>query len=200
MSSTLPLRCRCGAVRGVMTGVSPATGTHVVCYCNDCQAFARFLGQDGVVDAWGGTDIFQVSPSQIRVTEGADHLACVRLSEKGLFRWYAGCCQTPIGNMLGPALPFIGVVRAFRDPSAGAGADAALGPPRGHIWGQFAVGGCPAHAHPKAPLGLTLRMLRPMLGWWIGGKGQPQPFFDGVTGAPRVAPKVLTSAERAALG
>src|SRR5271170_7107234 len=133
MSSTVPLRCRCGAVRGVMTDVSPVTGNRVICHCNDCQAFARFLGQDGVLDARGGTDIFQVAPSQIRVTEGADHLVCVRLSEKGLFRWYAGCCKTPIGNMAGARFPFIGVVGAFMDTGAGGKmADDILGEPIGY--------------------------------------------------------------------
>jgi len=41
----IPLRCRCGHVRGVAIGVAPSTGFRFVCYCKDCQAFARFLGR-----------------------------------------------------------------------------------------------------------------------------------------------------------
>jgi hypothetical protein len=201
MSATVPLRCRCGAVRGVMTGVSPAAGNRVVCHCNDCQAFARFLGQDGIVDARGGTDIFHFCPSQLRITEGAEHLACVRLSESGMFRWYADCCKSPIGNMIGARFPFIGLVVAFIDTSAdGKTADALLGAPSAHIWGKFAVGGCPPHVHPKAPPGLLLRSGKLMLGWWLGHRGQPQPFFDMATRAPKVRPRILGKAERAALG
>jgi hypothetical protein len=200
MSSTVPLRCRCGTLRGVMTDVSPATGTRLVCHCNDCQAFARFLGQDGVVDAAGGTDIFHVAPSQVRLTEGADRLACVRLSKKGLFRWYAGCCKTPIGNMIGARFPHIGIVGAFVETSDGGEAGDARGEPLFSIFGKFAVGGCPPHADPTASPRLLLRSAKLMLGWWLAGKGQPQPFFDSATRAPRAAPRVLTRAERAVLG
>ena len=55
----LPLRCKCGHVRGVAVDVSPSTGFRFVCYCGDCQAFARFLRRTDVLDAAGGTDIFQ---------------------------------------------------------------------------------------------------------------------------------------------
>ena len=44
MSTQVSLKCRCGTLRGVATDVSPATGNRVVCHCDDCQAFARFLG------------------------------------------------------------------------------------------------------------------------------------------------------------
>jgi len=41
--SNLPLRCRCGRVRGVANEVAPSAGFRFVCYCKDCRAFARFL-------------------------------------------------------------------------------------------------------------------------------------------------------------
>lgn len=47
----LPLRCSCGALRGVLRGMSPARGNRVVCYCRDCQAFAHFLDRDEILDA-----------------------------------------------------------------------------------------------------------------------------------------------------
>jgi hypothetical protein len=39
------------------------------------------------------------------------HLRLMRLSEKGLLRWYAGCCDTPLFNtMATPKVPFVGVL------------------------------------------------------------------------------------------
>ena len=39
MNRTIPLRCRCGEVRGVALDMAPDTCTHIVCYCDDCRAF-----------------------------------------------------------------------------------------------------------------------------------------------------------------
>ena len=64
----LPLRCRCGRVRGVASDVSPSTGFRFVCYCKDCQAFARFLERADVLDSAGGTDIFQMPPGRVKLT------------------------------------------------------------------------------------------------------------------------------------
>jgi len=198
--STVPLKCRCGAVRGTLLDASPTTGSRLVCYCRDCQAFARFLGRPDVMDAAGGTDIFQVSPSQVRITDGLEHVACVRLFEKGLFRWYADCCKTPIGNMMGGGFPFIGVIVAFLEPAGdGRTADDVLGASRGGIFGSEAIGGCPPGAHAKASKRILLGIFKLVAGWAVRGKGHPQVFFGRDTKAPRVTPKVLTKGEREAL-
>jgi Family of unknown function (DUF6151) len=64
------LGCRCGRERGVASHVSPSTGLRFVCYCNDCHAFARFLDRRDVLNAAGGTDIFQnevLGPPRCRI-------------------------------------------------------------------------------------------------------------------------------------
>ena len=61
----IPMRCRCGYMRGVASAVSPSAGFRFVCYCKDCQACARFLKRPDILDAGGGTDIFQLPPSQV---------------------------------------------------------------------------------------------------------------------------------------
>jgi hypothetical protein len=99
--SDIPLRCRCGHVRGVANDVAPDTGFRFVCYCGDCQAFARFLGRPDVLDTAGGTDIFQMPTGRVKLTAGTDAVRCLHLSGK-VFRWYTDCCQTPIGNTAGP--------------------------------------------------------------------------------------------------
>lgn len=198
MTVDIPLRCRCGALRGVATAVSPTSGSRVICYCDDCQAFARRLGQEGIVDAKGGTDLFQMTPSQLRIAEGAEQIRCLRLSPKGLLRWYAGCCRTPIGNTAGSAeLPFVGVVHSFMDHAAdGRARDNVLGAPIARFFGGDAIGGAPEGSHPKAPLRYIGRMALSLVRARLAGKHRPSPFFDEHTGRPRVEPEVLTTAER----
>src|SRR5262249_10631143 len=106
----LPLRCRCGHVRGVASEISSSTGCRVLCYCKDCQAFARFLELADVLDAAGGTDIFQMPPGRVKLSAGMDAVRCLRLSNRGIYRWYTDCCRTPIGNTAGPRVPLIGLI------------------------------------------------------------------------------------------
>ena len=48
-AASIPLRCRCGQVQGVIgTG---NTYVRATCYCKDCRAFAQWLGAGAVVDA-----------------------------------------------------------------------------------------------------------------------------------------------------
>ncbi|MEL6182165.1 MAG: DUF6151 family protein, partial [Myxococcota bacterium] len=105
------VQCRCGQLRG---GFQPSSRSQrVVCYCRTCQAFAHFLGRPELLDAQGGSHIVQSEPHTLRFHQGSEHLACMRLSDKGLLRWYASCCQTPLGNT--PALPsfaFVGLLAA----------------------------------------------------------------------------------------
>lgn len=197
MSDDLPLRCRCGAVRGVAT--EPTKLNRVVCYCDDCQAFARFLGRDDLLDALGGSDICQMALSRLRITEGREHLRSMRLSDKGLRRWYTDCCRTPVGNTLdNPRVPFVGVSAALFE-AQGSALDAQVGPPRMFVMGRFARGGCPPHVHPKIAPADMARVGLLMLRWVLGRRHRPSPFLDPATQRPIAEPKVLTPAERAAL-
>src|SRR5579871_5449944 len=109
MSGQVEVRCRCGEVRGIVTGPSPQTVNRVVCYCDDCQAYAHQLGRADLLNAKGGSDIVQFAPNTLSFTRGQDRIAGLRLTPKGLYRWYATCCNTPVGNTLGPAIPFVGI-------------------------------------------------------------------------------------------
>jgi hypothetical protein len=117
-------------MRGVASNVSPSTGLRFVCYCKDCQAFARFLDRADVLDATGGTDIFHMPPGRMKPTAGTDALRCLRLSNK-LLRWYTECCRTPIANTpAAPGFPVIGMVHSFMDHGADScSRDEVLGPP-----------------------------------------------------------------------
>ena len=193
MARDLPLRCACGKLRGLARDVSPELGNHVVCYCGDCQAFARFLDRPGTTDDAGGTAIFQLPPSHVTLTEGLDQLRCMRLSARGLHRWYAGCCRTAIANTVGAGTPFVGLIHTCIEHERGA-RDQLLGKPF-LIHARQARGAAPAGAHPKVPLALIARIVPKLAKWLLTGKGSPSPFY-GSKGAPRVEPQILTASER----
>jgi hypothetical protein len=124
-----PLHCRCGTLKGYV--VHSAGVNRCVCYCRDCQAFAHFLGRPGeILDARGGTDVIQTRPANVIFTQGRDALACMRLTERGLLRWYAACCNTPIGNTLANhRVSFVGLVHSCLE-GPGASLDDSFGPIR----------------------------------------------------------------------
>jgi len=196
----VPLSCRCGHVRGVASEIAPSAGFRLVCYCKDCQAFARCLERPDVLDAAGGTDIFQMPTGRVTLTAGTDAVRCLQLSSKGILRWYADCCRTPIGNTVGPRFPMIGMIHSFMDHAAGSRSrDEALGPPLCRIYERSAIAPLPPDAPPPASFAAFAGRAFTVLGWWARGLGRPNPFFDAHTGAPLAAPRVLTADERAAL-
>lgn len=199
MPTDIPLRCACGTIRGTALAVAPGAGNHVVCYCKDCQAFARFLGRPGITDEQGGTDIFQMAPGRVRITAGAEALACVRLSDKGLHRWYCRDCKTPLGNTVSARVPFVGLIHSFMDPASdGPARAAALGRPIVHAFPEGATGPLPRFPGDISMPRFFARAARLMLTWLVTGVASPSPFFAG-KGAPRCAPQVLTPEQRRAL-
>jgi len=200
MPLDLPLKCRCGHVRGVAHDVSPSSGFRFICYCRDCQTFARFLGRTDVLDPAGGTDIFHMPPGRMKLTTGTDAMRCLSLSNKVL-RWYSECCRTPIANTpAGPGFPIVGVVHSFMDHETNSRSrDDALGPALCRIFEGSSVGQLPPNAPGPPSVGLFARRASKLLGWWLRGLNRPTPFFDDRTKAPRAVPHVLTPSERAAL-
>jgi Family of unknown function (DUF6151) len=193
----VPLRCRCGHARGAASAVAPAAGFRFVCYCTDCQAFARFLERPDVLDAAGGTDIFQTPARRVTVTAGVDALRCVTFSGKVL-RWYAACCRTPIANTAASGrFPVVALIHSFMDHEAtGRCRDEVLGAPLCRIYERSATEPLPPNAPPPSSFGVFARRTTKILGWWARGLGRPNPFFDPRTHAPLFTPRVLTPSER----
>jgi len=134
-----------------------------------------------------------MSQAHIGFTAGVDKIAAMRLSAKGMIRWYASCCRTPIGNTLvTTAMPFVGVIKAFIDaPSTG------LGPIRGRGFAKSAKGGRAAVPKDGLPeLVMIARVLAKVLRWRLRGDHRRSALFDAATGQPRVVARVLESAER----
>jgi len=195
----LALCCRCGHVRGVANKVAPGAGFRFICYCGDCQAFARFLERPDVLDIAGGTDIFHMPAGRVKLTAGTDAVRCLTFSSKVL-RWYTHCCRTPIGNTAGPRFPVVGLIHCFMSPDAdGRSRDEILGAPLCRIYERSAAGPLPSNAPAPPTLGLFALRGSRILGWWLRGLGRPNPFFGDHTNAPLAPPRVLTPRERGAL-
>jgi hypothetical protein len=197
MSTQVELRCRCGEVRGLLANASPQTVNRVVCYCDDCQAFAHQLGRADLLNAQGGTDIVQVAPASLKFTQGQHHIVGLRLTPKGLYRWHTSCCKTPVGNTLGPAIPFVGIVaQAFDNGTQRP--DDIFGRPVGAILGKYAIGDAPAGST-GINLSLLVRVISRVLGWRLRGRTWPHPFFKRDAREPIYPVTVLSHEEREAL-
>jgi hypothetical protein len=190
--ATHPIRCRCGTMRGYVDDL--ATATRGVCYCKDCQAFARFLGDGGILDEQGGTEVVQTLAPRVNLTDGIEALACVRLTPKGLYRWYARCCNTPIGNTPpNYKIAYVGLVHNCLE-SNGRSLAAAFGPIRMRVNTRSAFG----ESKPKA-VGLVsaiARIAREVIGARVSGAYKRTPFFSPESGQPVVVPRVLSAEER----
>ncbi|MCR9278247.1 MAG: DUF6151 family protein [Pseudomonadaceae bacterium] len=194
----LPIQCACGSVSGVVKGIRPSKANHGICYCNDCQAFAHFLGDPPTfLDANAGTHIVQVSPRRLHLRSGLDHIACVRLKAGGLMRWYASCCNTPLANTPHPRLPILGMITACLNHSV-------TGQPlevfAGECTGRVFVDGARGDTSdiPKrfqAPIGMIYRFAKMMVLGLLRGAGRRSPFFHPVTREPIAEPRILTSEE-----
>ncbi|WP_120497438.1 DUF6151 family protein [Kiloniella sp. EL199] len=180
----IALECSCGKVKGKAHNISPATGRRVICYCEDCQNFAKKIGRaDDMLNAHGGTDIFQITPSQVEITKGMDQLRYLKLSEKGIYRWYTNCRQTPAGNMVGPQIPFIGIAHNFM--ACGNDRDKILGPVRYSIMEKGArkpddktkTMPTAEKSANKFPFSLIIKIFVRLFIDKIRGKNRPNTFF-----------------------
>ena len=182
----LPFACSCGQVAGTVDVPSPRAGNHVTCFCPDCRASAIRLGKPDPVE---GVEIWQTTPDRVKITQGHDKLAIQRLSPKGLMRWYATCCDTPMLNTLAkPRLAFAGILAATLSDTA------ALGPLIGRAF-MPGKGGKPYTHEGYNRIGG--RIVKMMALANLSGKWRETPFFDA-SGTPTAPIHVLTREERAA--
>lgn len=190
---SLSLQCECGQVQGtVLTGHGYARAT---CYCADCQAYARWLDQPGLTDAHGGTDLVAMNPSAVRFTAGEESIACMSLSEKGLLRWYARCCRSPLANTpRDPNLAYVGIFADRLSPPRMV--DAAFGPPGETVLNAGSAVGR-VGTTPVTFLAGGLHIVGGILAAKLHGQA-PTLFFDE-HGHPLRDPQVLTPARRARL-
>ncbi|MBL8618615.1 MAG: hypothetical protein JNM72_23585 [Deltaproteobacteria bacterium] len=188
-----PIQCRCGALRGAVT--PDGTSNRVRCFCTDCRAFVRHLGQgEAGLDAQGGVGLVHVAQARLRFTAGQEQLAALRLSPRGMLRWHTRCCGTPVGSTLAdPKISFIGLNELALDRGR---LDADFGAAVAQVNTDTALG-----APKPAGSGLFMTMVRGTViigGARLSGAWRQSPLFDGA-GAPVVPPVVLAKDEVARL-
>ena len=190
----MKLSCRCGQVQGEF---NPARSyTRATCYCVDCRAFARWLGGDGLLDAAGGSDIVAMAPDGLRFTQGLDQLACMSLGPRGLLRWYARCCRTPLGNVpRNPKLYYLGLpVPAIAEGESSLAASVG---PQGHTRIHPETATAAMVPTKMALLTGTLRIVANLLAARLSGRRNVLLF--SADGQPISEPQVLTLEQRRAL-
>nr|WP_298374956.1 DUF6151 family protein [uncultured Halomonas sp.] len=189
---THAIECQCGKLKGTLEPIK--NYIHCVCYCTDCQAFPRFLGKEHeTLDEAGGTELIQTTPENLTFSEGIENLACLRLTAKGLMRWYTSCCNTPIANT--PSnynMPFMGLVHTCLRHEVGS-LDNTFGPIRMRVFTKSALGepkpssqgliGCGAQA-----AGMITKAR-------LDGSYKRTPFFDEQSGKCVVTPRILSEQE-----
>lgn len=181
----IKLSCLCGMLKGVLHHASPSAGNHVICYCKDCRKFCTLLGAEDALDEYGGTEIYQVPIGHVEFTDGKGMLRCHRLTEKGAYRWYAGCCKTPIGNTGPSFLPMMGVIHAcMRSKDR----DTAIGPIQFDANRQSALKPLPAERQRGNNPTFLFKFLSQML-YWKMTRSKPNPVFD-TSGNPISVPTV----------
>lgn len=188
-----PLRCRCGTLKGYVS--HPEKVSRGVCYCKDCQAFAHFLGRPrDILDEMGGTDVVATLPKYLTFTLGVEGLSCMSLTENGLLRWYASCCNTPIGNTPRDfKVSYVGLIHTCLEDPPGT-LESSFGPVRLRVNTQHAKG------KPKqmriSTIASVLRFMSAVIRARLDGSYKSTPFFAPDRGTPVVPPKVLTRSER----
>lgn len=189
MSSVVKLSCQCGNVQGLLNVVK-GSSFHVKCLCCDCQSYASKLNnEDQILDEQGGTELFQTYPAYLSITKGQEHIGCMQLSEKGLFRWHTTCCNMPLGNtMRSPNMPFVGISVKWMQFSGDQEKESILGPVTMKAFGKYARGSMPNDAYARFPLSYMPKIIGFMLKGMIGKKQSPSPFFKD--GKPIVPAKI----------
>ncbi len=196
MPSDLSFACDCGTVTGTMR-VTSGEGDHVVCHCTDCQNLTHHLGHaERLLDAHGGTALYQTRCARMRLDTGREQLACLHLTDAPTLRWYAACCRTPLFNTFkNGKLPFITILTATCDPAA---REQVFGPPRGHLFTQDAIGDAsqlPKMGTPTLMRRFFVRAIKDI----VSGDRRRSALFDAKTLEPIATPHRLNGEERAAL-
>jgi hypothetical protein len=191
--SPLNFQCGCGQVQARLSAAGVAAGSHIQCYCKDCQTSARHLGYR--LPEHGGTELIQTTPDAITFVSGADQLGLQRLSPNGLCRWYAKCCNTPMFNTLQRrTLPFAGIVV---HPPEAEGVKAQMGPIWGHAFTSYAPSGTGAPSEDKQMGRIGTKMILRLISAYLSGRAGRNPFLtkdrDWIA-----QPEVLTLEERKA--
>lgn len=191
----MEIQCDCGEFKAEIKNFPKETPGRLGCYCDDCQAYAVYLGRTDILDQSGCTEVVPVYPSNFVFKQGIEKLKCTRLFENGTCRWSTTCCNSPIANTK-IGMPWAGVFASAYLQKNKNYLENTFGPIKSRIMGKFAKGS-PA---PGTPMKMDLKAFVTVFPFMLKGaifkKSKHSPFFgqDGKT--PIVQPTVLTLDER----
>lgn len=193
----LDFKCECGAIHAALHDASPQSGRRLICHCNDCQAFAHYLGKEKLMlDDHAGTHVYQTDSSQFEITKGQDKLACVTVTGGPLLRWYCKDCQTPIANTLSSTrFPFLSLILSGFDRGK---TDALLGRDAEHVAVESGAGDL-GKIKTAGMAGMLFKLLVRTVKALFNPDLKKSPLFDSDTGKPVATPKKLEPAERLAI-
>jgi hypothetical protein len=142
----------------------------------------------------GGTDVIATLSKYVTFTQGLEALACMSLTETGMLRWYASCCNTAIGNTSRNfKVAHVGLVHTcLKDPSKTL--ESSFGPVRMRVNTKSAKG--KPGTMPMSTIASVLRFMSSLIYARLDGSYKLTPFFDPDRGTPVTSPKILTGIER----
>ena len=149
-----------------------------------------------MLNGLGGTEIVATLPKHVHFTQGLEALACMSLSDRGLLRWYASCCNTPIANTPRDfKTPYVGLIHSCLAKDAPS-LDDSFGPVRMVLQTKSVKG--KVKSTPVSNVVTLLKIMKAVVATRISGNYKLNPFFVEDSGTPIRQPRVLTKAERAA--
>lgn len=177
----MKIQCDCGKFKAELLNFPKSSPGRLVCYCNDCQDYARKLKREDVLDPYGGTQVVPVYPNDFKILEGEEYLKCNQLREKGLKRWSVTCCNTAVVNTMSK-FPWAGIPHNLFT-NAEPGCLEKLGPIRSRIKGKFKTAEAPFKISEDMKLKDILVVLPFILKGFALKKFNHSPFFkeDGKT-------------------
>lgn len=188
------IQCECGAFQAELTVFPQGSPGRMMCYCDDCQAYLKYLNRADLLDPSGGTEVLPFYPADVKIVSGVDQLRGTQLTPNAVYRWSTKCCNSPVGNTR-PGTSWLGIPRnmfTVKDPQL---LDKTFGGIRARIMGKFATGPVPKGTPDKMNFSAALAVLPFMLKGKLGGKAKPSPFF-AADGKPLAPVKVLSKDER----
>lgn len=177
----MKIQCDCGSFQAKLANSPKNSPGRLVCYCDDCQAFAAALERTDVLDEFGGTQVVPAYPSDITVIKGISDLCYTQVTQDGLYRYSTTCCNSPILNTR-PNFPWAGIFHSAYT-AADTKALSEFGEVRSRIMGKYANGKPNVKISDRMGKRDILKVLPFILKGKVLGKHKRSPFFqnDGMT-------------------
>lgn len=182
------IHCDCHEVKIELLNFPKSCAGRVTCYCDDCQKYLKKIGREELMDNYGGSEIIPIHPGCFNIVEGQENLICYSLSPRGLRRWTAKCCNTPIANTTS-SLPWMGLSSAVFENSR-LNREKELGEIKVRVMGKFMQGKAPFKVSQKVKLSDLFKLWPFFMKGLLFRKLKKNPLFQE-DGSTPISPIVL---------